>query len=118
MEETINQVYKLEKEFLESKQQLQRSIEQEVQAIQKKTIIKQSIDALNEEENKGRNVYQPLGLCYILRPTEKLLQDLEYLHEKEVKEGEEFGKQKEALKEKTFGLQEQLFEMSKELKIN
>lgn len=57
MEEHVSQVYKTEKEFIESKGNLERYLQMEQQSTQKKIILETSLKVLTEDDIEERKVF-------------------------------------------------------------
>ena len=64
MNERLTQIYNLEKQYIQSKQILQRNITQEIQMTQSLKSYDFSLDALKESDKK---VFIPFGRAFLLR---------------------------------------------------
>lgn len=117
MEETLQQVYKLEKEFVENKQKLQKYHQAELTSIQSKKILDYSLKVLEEENIEKKKIFQPLGKCYLRRDPAELREDIKFVLDKEAKNLEENKKLKLHYQKLTLDANKQLVEMTKDLKV-
>ena len=117
MEDTLQQVYKLEKEFMENKQKLQQFHQAELTSIQSKKILDYSLEVLEEKNIDKKKIFQPLGKCYLRRDPVKLREDIKFVLEKEAKNLEENKKMKNHYQKLTLDANKQLIEMTKDLKV-
>ena len=64
MNERLNQVYTLEKQFINSKQILQNQMNEEIRMAQSQKSYEFSLDALNKS---NKRVFIPYGRAFLLR---------------------------------------------------
>ena len=116
MDNTLSQIYQLEKEFIESRTQYENFANKEIQSIQNIKIFETSLKEL--DKNTNGKVYQPMGKAFILRKRENMKADLEYLMDVNRKALEEDRKKKAHFEVSKNDLEKQLIEMAKSIKMN
>ena len=116
MDNTLNQVYQLEKELIENRTQFEKFANKEIQSIQNIKIFETSLKEL--EKVGDAKVYQPMGKAFILRKKDAVKTDLEFLMEINRKALEEDKKNKLHFEASKNDLEKQLIEMAKSIKLN